>query len=90
MDKTTPYYRIQAGTSKKTVLILVEQPTESIVKMGAYKSKMFDDINKHVKTHLPKIQTYFTFAIHKHVEKIKIADIRADMHILSKTISAVF
>jgi DNA polymerase-1 len=89
MDKTTPYYRIQAGTSKRTVLILVEQPTESIVKMGAYKSKMFDDINKHVKTHLPKIQTYFTFAIHKHVEKIKIADIRADMNILSKTISAV-
>ena len=58
------FKKIQAGTTKRVVLILSDKPCEAMTRLGQPKgTKMYDDLEVLCRDYLPKIQTWWCSCI---------------------------
>ena len=84
------FKKIQAGTTKRVVLILSDKPCEAMTRLGQPKgTKMYDDLEVLCRDYLPKIQTWWCSCIPKYQDKIKIADIRKHVSFVRQVIDKV-
>jgi DNA polymerase-1 len=84
------FKKIQAGTTKRLVLILSDKPCEAMTRLGQPKgTKMYDDLEVLCRDYLPKIQTWWCSCIPKYQDKIKIADIRKHVSFVKQVIDKV-
>ena len=68
-------YKVRSGTSKKTVLVIIDKPAKSY-EANPHKTKIGDDLLSICNVYLPKLEVRCLSAVPVWVEKIGIKQIR--------------